>query len=139
MTKTNRSYRKSTSAAVLTVGDGGLSDQKAKIQPSPLLAQAENPKPSSLLAQTVQPQASIRHGLEPSPSGEESVLTTGRHEQTIKNSALAGTANWVLTLLLHRNLIRFVLNEEKGRYEAHFPVSTWRLIGDTVLALVEDA
>lgn len=131
-----KNLSRSRSEEMLTTGGGGLSALKAQPQQSRSLAQGESQKQFSALAQQGQAPVYTPPGDPSLKTGEKSVLTAPK-ELTIPNLTLAASANWALTLLRRRGLVEFVLNEERGRYEVHFPVSTWRLIGNNVLTLNE--
>lgn len=131
-----KNIQKSNLETALAHGGGGLSAQKAQLPPLQSLARAEIPEPSSALAQEERLHNSIHPGNPQLSNGGENVLTEEKGS-TIPNLTLAATANWVLTILNKRGLIRFVLNNESGNYEAHFPVSTWKLTENNVLTLAE--
>jgi hypothetical protein len=122
--------KKSNSVAALAHGDGGSSDQKQILPPLQSLAPEESQKPSSASVQQERLPISTRHGSQPLKSGKMPVLTE-KSGSSIPNSTLAGTANWVLTLLQERGLIEFELasgaNGANGHYRAMFPVTKWEM------------
>ena len=130
-----RTSKKLNLEQVLTVGDGGSSGPKAQGQPSPSLAPEETQPVSSTLAQPEQRPTSTHPGSQPSDNGGKPVLTV-KNGSTIPNSTLAGTANWVLTLLSKRKLITFSLvhGANGDFYSARFGTKDW-IVKSGVLTL----
>lgn len=129
---------KSRLGKVLNNGGGGLSGQTAPTQPLPLLAQGES-LTHSLQSAQAEPQATSTHrGDLQSSNGAKPVLTEPRGSTTPK-STLAGTLNWSVRMLAHRQLAKVEeVRDEDGALEGYvvrLSAENWVLTPDNLLAL----
>ena len=130
--------QKSHSDAVLNNGGGGLSGQIAPTLPLLLLAQDANQIPSSQSAQTAVLNTYTPHGDPQSSNGKKPAPVEPKGSTTPR-STLAGTLNWAVRMLVHRELAKVEeVRDEDGALEGYvirLAAENWVLTPDNLLAL----